>query len=332
MSDFARGPGWWLASDQKWYPPESHPDARIPVQVSQASSPHTPETSDVAAAPSWNQSQGAQGHPAVPPTAMFYGPPETAPPPSASKSGRRRLVAVLAVVVVALVVVVSLVVVLGKSTGGLSGKTAGQVMAVTVAAAKAQGSVHLGSVNTSGPAGGGTYDVGASEGRQTVVGGTAGNAELLVVPGHAYVKGDAAFLKNSFGFPASFASSYAGKWISFVPSDPGYQQIVDGDTLSSALVESTPTGTLTLTPTRTVDGQTVEGVSGGLPHDISQAGAKGSVVVYVSTNPPYLPVEVVTTGSLDGQSGTTVVTFSRWGEAVAITAPGGATPISSISS
>jgi hypothetical protein len=27
MSDTAQGPGWWIASDGKWYPPEQHPDA-----------------------------------------------------------------------------------------------------------------------------------------------------------------------------------------------------------------------------------------------------------------------------------------------------------------
>jgi hypothetical protein len=28
MSDKAEGPGWWIASDGKWYPPELHPAAR----------------------------------------------------------------------------------------------------------------------------------------------------------------------------------------------------------------------------------------------------------------------------------------------------------------
>ena len=28
MSDAPQGPGWWQASDDRWYPPESHPDAR----------------------------------------------------------------------------------------------------------------------------------------------------------------------------------------------------------------------------------------------------------------------------------------------------------------
>ncbi len=28
MSDVSQGPGWWQASDGKWYPPELHPDAQ----------------------------------------------------------------------------------------------------------------------------------------------------------------------------------------------------------------------------------------------------------------------------------------------------------------
>lgn len=230
----------------------------------------------------------------------------------------------------AVIVAVSLVVVLGGSNGGLSGKTPNQVLATTVAAATAKGSVHLATTNSNGATGGGTYDIRASEGRQTVYDGGQGSADLLVLPGSAYVKGDEPFLENSFGLSASSASQYAGKWISFAPSDPGYQQIVAGDTLASALTESTPTGSLTLTPTRTIDAQSVVGLSGGLPRDDLQGGAKGSQVLYVSTAAPYLPVEVVTKGSLDGQSGTTTVTFSRWGETISIAAPAGATPASSI--
>ncbi len=32
MSDQSQGNGWWLASDGKWYPPETHPDYNPPVQ------------------------------------------------------------------------------------------------------------------------------------------------------------------------------------------------------------------------------------------------------------------------------------------------------------
>ena len=30
MSETSQGPGWWMASDSKWYPPESHPSFRPP--------------------------------------------------------------------------------------------------------------------------------------------------------------------------------------------------------------------------------------------------------------------------------------------------------------
>jgi hypothetical protein len=30
MSDVSQGPGWWQASDEKWYPPEQHPDRQNP--------------------------------------------------------------------------------------------------------------------------------------------------------------------------------------------------------------------------------------------------------------------------------------------------------------
>ncbi len=331
MSDVSQGPGWWQALDRKWYPPDAHLDRlRVPAQVSQASPQQAPGISAIGAGSYWEVSRSAQVStaPSIPST--FYSSQGTDRTPSTSRPGRLRLFVSLGGVGTAVILVVSLVFVLGGSSNGLSGKTAEQVLAVTVAAAESQGSVHLVNTNTTGPPGGGTYDINATEGKQTTTGGTQGKSDLLVEPGHAYLQGDAAFLQDSFGFPASFASQYAGKWISFVPSDPGYQQIVDGDTLSSALTESTPTRALTLTSTRILDGQNVEGVSGGLPRDLSQGGAKGSQVLYVSTTAPYLPVEVVTSGSLDGQSGTTVVAFSRWRESVSVVAPNGATPISSI--
>src|ERR1700733_7115905 len=139
MSDFSQGPGWWVASDGKWYPPELHPDQpRIPVPVSQASSQGVPGTSGAAAISYRDQRQ----EPSIPPTTMVTGPPETDRALSSSRSGRGRLLGVLAVVGVVLVLVVSLVVAFGRSSGGLSGKTAPQVLALTVTAAKAQGSVH----------------------------------------------------------------------------------------------------------------------------------------------------------------------------------------------
>lgn len=43
MSDQSQGPGWWLASDGRWYPPREHPDAGLPPPVVQPdAAPGTP--------------------------------------------------------------------------------------------------------------------------------------------------------------------------------------------------------------------------------------------------------------------------------------------------
>src|ERR1035437_8253570 len=36
MSDESQGPGWWQASDDQWYSPESHPNYRPPPPIPQA--------------------------------------------------------------------------------------------------------------------------------------------------------------------------------------------------------------------------------------------------------------------------------------------------------
>jgi TM2 domain-containing membrane protein YozV len=54
MSDVPQGPGWWQASDGKWYAPELHPDhqASAPVDQSAASSSATGSDQVFAAADS----------------------------------------------------------------------------------------------------------------------------------------------------------------------------------------------------------------------------------------------------------------------------------------
>jgi uncharacterized RDD family membrane protein YckC len=42
MSDISHGPGWWIAADGKWYPPEQHPDYRPPPPPSFAPAPPPP--------------------------------------------------------------------------------------------------------------------------------------------------------------------------------------------------------------------------------------------------------------------------------------------------
>jgi len=45
MSDVSQGPGWWPATDGKWYPPEEHPDhVSLRPRPASASTPRTRKT------------------------------------------------------------------------------------------------------------------------------------------------------------------------------------------------------------------------------------------------------------------------------------------------
>lgn len=70
MSDVSQGPGWWLASDGKWYPPQSEPAPPPPTPVP----PPAPQPQPV-------------GQPAVTPAPAFQHVPSPVAPPKKGMSG-----------------------------------------------------------------------------------------------------------------------------------------------------------------------------------------------------------------------------------------------------
>ena len=56
MSEASQGPGWWVASDGQWYPPEMHPDFRAQVPP-----PPPPQPPPVVASPGPGSSQATDG-------------------------------------------------------------------------------------------------------------------------------------------------------------------------------------------------------------------------------------------------------------------------------
>lgn len=117
MSDHSQGPGWWYASDGKWYPPESQP---APAQPAQPAQPAAPEASDPNA-PTWDGTQWVYPTPAPAPA------PASAPVPAPASSGSSHgaLFGLLAIVLVMLVVAAGIVFLVRGRSGG-SG-TAGTV-------------------------------------------------------------------------------------------------------------------------------------------------------------------------------------------------------------
>lgn len=216
--------------------------------------------------------------------------------------------------------------------GGLSGYTPSQVLSIATSAAERQGSVRIVSVEISGGQRfDSVYDVDRSKGKQTIS-GASGTATILVLPGVGYQRGDATFLQSSEGFPPAAAAALAGRWISFRPGQPGYRQVVAGDTLGSALTDATPTGQLSLLAPTTINGQQVVGVSGSVSADQVASGATGTAVLYVSETSPHLPVESVEHLVQNNQPATSTMTFSRWGQTVTVVAPSQSTPITSLTS
>ncbi|HUZ43810.1 MAG TPA: RDD family protein [Acidimicrobiales bacterium] len=79
MSDASEGPGWWMASDGKWYPPHLHPHLPPPP----SGGPGAPGS---AAPPSEGQPLNAPPpHPGYPPG--YGGPPTYWPPPVPTPGG-----------------------------------------------------------------------------------------------------------------------------------------------------------------------------------------------------------------------------------------------------
>ena len=57
MSDFAQGPGWWQASDGKWYSPEQHPSRAVQTLTLPPQQPAQPYTAFVQPQPAGGKSK-----------------------------------------------------------------------------------------------------------------------------------------------------------------------------------------------------------------------------------------------------------------------------------
>jgi hypothetical protein len=56
MSEKSEGPGWWIASDGNWYPPELHPSVRAQQPVPVPTKMHVPTQPTVPdALPAWQE-------------------------------------------------------------------------------------------------------------------------------------------------------------------------------------------------------------------------------------------------------------------------------------
>jgi hypothetical protein len=217
----------------------------------------------------------------------------------------------------------------GAATGVLGSKTAKQVLASAVVAAKKSGTVHFKLLGTeSGQTESIVGDASSGDGREIITAGSV-KIEALVVHGAAYVEGNTGGLEDQMELSATDAATYAGKWISVASTDAPYASLTKAVTLASTLSELQPTGKLSLTAATTKAAHAVIGVHGGLPGSPVK-GTTGSATLYVSTSHPTVPIVFDATETSSGTKETSVGTFSKWGKPLNLVAPTATVAFSSL--
>lgn len=168
-------------------------------------------------------------------------------------------------------------------------------------------------------------DAGSSEGIQRVTfeqGGTVGHETVEVTGGEAYFSGDPFTLENFNGFSAAAAARYAGTWLEVSPSEGAFASLTSAVTMSTIPAQIVLPKPELLKGEATVSGIRVRGIRGV----VSTHSGKETGVLYVRSTGSPLPVKS-TSSLVNGGHGSDV--FSKWNEAVTVTAPASSTPFSS---
>jgi hypothetical protein len=199
-----------------------------------------------------------------------------------------------------------------------------QILTSALTSAKKAGSVrvtvHFFSGKTTGEL---VQDSAHASAEQTVAIGQE-RVSIVLSKGTVYFSGNAKGLVNYFGLTEAVATTLADQWISASPSDSAFPSLAAGLTLSSALKEVSPTGSIVMGKRRTINGQSTTSVSGTGPAGVAR------MTLFVTAHGKSLPVEAVGSGGSAEKASGEIVTFSRWGEAVHVPVPSESIPISTL--
>jgi hypothetical protein len=213
----------------------------------------------------------------------------------------------------------------GPSAGGLSGKSASQVIGLARAAGTKEGSFHF--VDQSGTGKNIQRLVGdlSASGGQQELQGPNGTLEVRLVGSTIFVNGDEVGLEDALALSASVAGAQAGKWISLVPADAPYKKVRNAMSPSAELDPYIPSSNLTVGKVQTLHGYPVLAVSG----TASSAGTQATATLFVSTKAPFVVVgaSLVAKGS---SADSEEVAFTGWGEHVGFPVPSGSVAFSSL--
>ena len=193
--------------------------------------------------------------------------------------------------------------------------TAEAALAASRAAVLAQGWVHAEVEVHAGPHSlTMSQTSGLSDGIQKISTGAV-HATVLVVGAETFLSGNPAGLQKLYGVRPATVKLWGSHWLRLQAGDKPYASTTKAVTIGSLFDESSPHGSLSLLPARTMHGVKVVGVR-GKPSGSAPVGATATLWIAVATN---LPVAY----SLEKSDGAVIVTasFSKWGAALTLAPP-----------
>jgi len=207
----------------------------------------------------------------------------------------------------------------------LAGQPAGQILAESIRAVRAAGSVRVVAHDAAGSKRV-TFidDVSATAGREVIRTNGGGRATFLMIAGVGYLRGNAAALENYYGIRVPVAARLSGRWISVHRGDRGYRQLTSQVTLSGFIDEIRMEGPLARRGSSLVGNHPAVVVQG------TASAASGGIkeMLYVASTGRPLPLSLV--GHVRGER--LRATFGNWGEALHLAPPASSIPISSLTS
>jgi hypothetical protein len=221
----------------------------------------------------------------------------------------------------------------GPSAGALQGKSATDVVSLSITALHHQRSFHFVSKTVNGAQ---TQiqigDVSNSSAAESVQSGSHPILDAVLVDGVSYLRAGTKLLESALDLSVSAANAHAGTWLAIEKGDAAYSEVVDSLSATSAIEFFVPeephlhvAGIVTFSGTNAL---AVEGSSAAAPSN----GDVGNITLFVSTLSPFLPLgaTLVVTDRAGRVVERDAALFGKWNERVAPRIPRGATPLSSI--
>ena len=207
-----------------------------------------------------------------------------------------------------------------------SNASAPQMTAVSLMTQALQNAVASGGVHEDSVARNGGFsihivdDIGATQGRQVFTMSNGGTYTLLAFDTKkiAYERANAKGL--TFFQMTKHPATYANEWLVHKPSDPSYVSTVFATWLASDFTQYRLIGPLTLGPVTMLQGREVRTISGTAPRVSNNPSEPATM--YVTVTGTVLPVSLREKGG----NGTFDVTWSKWGEHVALLTPSPTVP------